>query len=220
MEVSIIGSFSSNTNLEQFRNLMRTQTFQDFELICEVGESNYEAWVRGISRARGQILLFVDAEAKPIDENWLKELIAESDSEKMIVKGPEIFHTPLDPSSLAGYRSVFASHPFDESFCWAEDTELFCRLKEAGHEFVQLNCAPVIHLSKPGSRLLVRRSFRYGLYWARLLHRYAEPVEVATAWGTFKLVIALSLNLLGWFVGSLLYWNERHFNRNPSTPGS
>jgi len=207
--VSIISIAQYENQLEALRHALTLQQRQDFEFIGEVGDSQPASWKRAIRRASGEILVFLEAGAKPVNERWLEELVAEVKDANTIVKGLEITSSPLDPSSLAGYREAFVDNPFDESYPWAEDTELFCRLQAAGYHFSQLGCAPVIHPSKPGSKTVLRRAFHYGLYYQRLRYRYANPVELNSIPSTIKLMVASLLNLLGVFVGSILYWNEK-----------
>ncbi len=186
----------------------KKQTHQDFEIIIENGRKNDKALEQAVARARGEILVFLAPDAHPVDIYWLEELVAGVTDERTIVKGLEVTSTPLDPSSLAGYRQAFLDHPFDEGYPWSEDTELFCRLKAHGYRFVQLECAPVIHLSKPGSRTYRRRAFRYGIYYSRIRHRYAEPVELASVTDTIKEILKASMYLLGMMVGKIIYWPE------------
>ena len=208
-KVSIISIASSEESFVSIKQTLCRQTLQDYEFIGEIGKEGPKAWNRAIARSSGEILVFMEASATPVNERWLEELTAGVADEQTVAKGPEITSTPLDPSSLAGYRQAFIDQPFDENYLWSEDTELFCRLKEAGYRFVQLNVAPVIHLQKPGSKTFVRRAFRYGLYYAQIRHRYAEPVDVMGASMALKNIVKLLLSLLGIWVGSVIYWPER-----------
>ncbi len=208
-KVSVIAIALDESKFAPLYQSLAAQTWQDFEFIGEVGSSTSETWNRAIQRAGGDILVFLDADARPLNEKWLGELVAGVTDKRTIVKGLEITSSPLDPSSLAGYKQVFVRHPFDERFLWAEDTELFCRLQEAGYRFVQLESAPVIHISKSGSKTYMRRAFRYGLYMARLRHRYGKTVELMSISFTCKLIIRTLLNLLGMLFSYLIYWPWR-----------
>ena len=115
----------------------------------------------------------------------------------------------MDLSNLAAHRNAFENRRFDEDFKWAEDTELFCRLKRDGYLFKQLDNAPVIHLQKAASKRYIRRAFQYGLYWARLKHRYSDPVDLANIRQAGKTMLAAFLNLCGLFLGTILYFPER-----------
>lgn len=204
-QVSLITIAKNDEQIEGLRQALSRQTWQDFELISSTGSTSPEAWTSALRRASGNILVFLDVDARPVDERWLGELVSELTNEKTIVKGLEITASPLDPSSLAGFRQAFVDHPFDESYPWAEDTELFCRLKASGYRFTQLACAPVIHPSKPGSKTVLRRAFRYGIYYQRLRRHYRDPVELNGFVQTFKLLVASLLNILGVLVGSWVY---------------
>jgi GT2 family glycosyltransferase len=120
-------------------------------------------------------------------------------------------------SNLAGYRSAFQAADFDEEFLWAEDTDYFSRLKSMGYRLVQVNTAPVIHLRKLRSKRQIRRAFRYGLYWAKLRHRYTDPVEIAGFSQVAKMLVARVLNLLGLAVGYVIFFGERRYRTGSGT---
>ncbi len=208
--VSVLSIAKNVKDFDELSNELQKQSFQDFEFIGESGEPIPETWNRAIQQANGEILVFVEVGARPVNECWLEELVTNVVDEYTIVKGLEVTSTPLDPSSLAGYRQAFIDHPFDEGYTWSEDTELFCRLKENGYNFIQLDRAPVIHLAKPGSKTFLRRSFRYGLFWSRLQHRYSDPVELTSISQAIKNLIASFLNLTGMLLGNLFFRIGQH----------
>lgn len=209
ISVSVISIALSEKDFEALKENLASQSFHDFEFIGEVGGTIPEAWNRAIRRARGEILVFTETDARPVNQDWLSELVENVQRTSTIVKGLEVTQAPLDMSNLAGYRQAFLDNPFDENFKWAEDTELVCRLKNAGHTIVQLDCAPVIHLQKSRSRRHIRRAFRYGLYWARLRYLYPGTPDVAGLDEILKLLVKSVLNLLGYFAGLLVYLPER-----------
>lgn len=208
-KISIISIASQKEEFASMKNALSKQTLQDFEMIEVIGNPDAKSWNRGIKCSNGEILVFIEASAQPVNERWLEELVGGLTDEHTVVKGLEVTTSPLDPSSLAGYCQALVDQPFNESYLWSEDTELFCRLKEAGYRFVQLDCAPIIHLQKLGSKTFMRRAFRYGLYWSRLRHRYADPVELLTVSAAWKRMIGAMLNLLGMRAGAIVYRGER-----------
>ncbi len=207
--VSVISIALSPEEFDPVRQTLSRQTFQDFEFIGEVGGTIPEAWNRAIDRARGDILVFTETDATPVNERWLEELVNSVSDEKTIVKGLEITGTPWDMSNLACHRSALNGARFDESFRWAEDTELFCRLKSEGYRLMQLDKAPVIHLHKLGRKRMIRRAFRYGLYHARLQQRYSNPVDISDALDYAKILLMAAMNLVGFILGTIIYWPER-----------
>lgn len=209
VQASVIVIGGDADEIEKTRRKLEAQTCQDFEFIGEIGQPGPATWRRAIARAQGEVLVFLEAPARPVNARWLEELLQATDG-RTIVKGLEVTSTPLDPSSLAGRRQAFVEHQFDESYPWAEDTELFCRLQAAGYRFVQLESAAVIHPAKPGSRTVLRRAFRYGIFYQRLRKRYPQPVELNSIRHTFKLVIAATLNWLGMILGSWFYRQRRY----------
>jgi GT2 family glycosyltransferase len=212
--ISVICIARTQEELLEKRERLRTQTLQDFEFVGEAGGTIPQAWNRAIARAQGQILVFTETDARPVDEHWLEQLVAAIPDEHTMVKGLEINSLPWAMDNLACHRSVLANVRFNEEFLWAEDTELFCRLRREGYELRQVAVAPVIHLGRLASRRFLRRAFRYGIYNARLRLRYREPVLVSgieAAWGR---MLAGALNLLGLGVGYLVYWPERFTRRD------
>ena len=208
-QVSVLSVASHGEAFDTLQHLLKKQTFQDFEFIGEVGEDFPGVWVNVIKKATGDILVFIDSGARPVSDRWLEEMVTSVVDNRTVIKGLEVTGFPLDPSSLAGHRQAFIDQPFDESYPWAEDTELFCRLKENGFRFNQLENAPVIHLSKPGSKTYVKRAFRYGMYRSRMYHRFSKPIELANPILAMKQIIAIFLNQLGTIFGFLFSWIER-----------
>jgi hypothetical protein len=206
-KVSVISIALSAGEFEPLRRTLAQQTFRDFEFVGQAGGTIPEAWNRAIDRARGEILVFTETDAAPVDDRWLEQLVNSVPDERTVVKGLEVTGSPWDLANLAAHRSVFAHARFDESFLWAEDTEFFCRLKRQGYRLLRVDTAPVIHRHKPGSRRMTRRAFRYGVYQARLRLMYGdEGVEIAgVTHASLRLLRAL-LNLAGLAWGYLLYW--------------
>jgi GT2 family glycosyltransferase len=203
IRLSVICIVKNETELVKKQEQLKNQTFQEFEFIGITGGTIPEAWNRGIAKAHGEILVFTETDAKPVGENWLAELVSAINDDKTIVKGLEITNTPLDFSNLAVHRRAFDAIELDKNFKWAEDTELFCRLKENGYKFNQLHSAPVIHFSKPGSEIFIRRSFRYGLYRSKMHHRFSDPVELASPVIVLKTIIALLISQIGFWAGQI-----------------
>jgi GT2 family glycosyltransferase len=213
-KVSVISIARLPTEFAPLREALSRQTFRDFEFVEEAGGTIPEAWNRAIARAQGEILVFTETDATPVNEHWLEELVNSIPDDRTIVKGLEITGAPWDLANLAAHRSVFADARFDESFLWAEDTELFCRLKRQGYKFIRVDKAPVIHRHKMGSKRALRRAFRYGVYQARLRLRYGDDgVEVAGIGDAVKRLLGSFLNLIGIVMGYLLYLPRRLFRK-------
>jgi hypothetical protein len=206
--VPVISIARSSEEFQPLRQALSRQTLCDFEFVGESGGTIPEAWNRAIVRAMGEILVFIEADASPVDEHWLEELANSVPNEKTIVKGLEVTDSTWDMANLAAHRNVFADARFDESFRWAEDTELFCRLNRQGFDLLKVNAAPVIHLRRPSAKR-VRRAFRYGLYWAKLNHRYGHYGDPMRLTGVVqyccRMLAEASLNLLGLALGNLIY---------------
>ena len=158
-------------------------------------------------------MVFTETDAKPVDEHWLKEMVASLPDEKTIVKGLEAREISWDLSNLAIHRNVFLNQRFDESFGRAADSEFLSRLKVQGYRLAPLSTAPIVHLKKAASRRYIRRAFQYGLYWARLRYRYSDPVELITLVQVGNVLKASLLNLIGLLIGWVIYLPERHLRK-------
>ena len=219
--VSVLCIALDEAELEPVAAWLARQSYRDYELVGVTGGTIPEAWNRAIARARGEILVFTETDATPVNEDWLADLVAAVPDEHTVVKGLEITGEPWDLANLAAHRRVFAGARFDEEFRWAEDTELFCRLRARGVTLENVDVAPVIHPQKIRSKRLIRRAFRYGLYWARLKHRYDDPIELAGVAQASKVLLGAALNLVGLAVGTVIYWPERwRRGLREDTPGS
>jgi hypothetical protein len=215
--VSVICIAVTEDELAVKSDQLRRQSFKDFEFVGEAGGTIPQAWNRAIARARGEILVFTETDARPVNERWLEELVGCVTAEDVVVKGLEVTGQPWDMSNLACHRSAMEGAQFDERFRWSEDTEFFCRLKALGYELRQVPVAPVIHLRKAGSKRMIRRAFRYGMYQARLRHWYGDPVMIAGTEQALKRLAQALMNLAGLAVGYLAYLPERDKGRKHTT---
>lgn len=212
-KVSVISIAIKQEEFDVLLRILADQTYRNYEFIGEAGGTIPEAWNRAIARARGEVLVFTETDAVPVDEHWLEELVSSIPDERTVIKGLEVTGLPLDLSNMAAHRSVFEGQRFDESFRWSEDTELFCRLEKAGVQFVQIERAPVIHLRKTTKKRYIQRAFSYGLYWAKLRHQYPGcEVEISGFGEIVKMLIKYALNLAGLLIGTIIYFPLRFRN--------
>jgi GT2 family glycosyltransferase len=208
-KVSVICIAKDEGELVEKERQLAAQSFRDFEFVGVAGGTIPEAWNRGIERARGEILVFTETDATPVTDRWLAELVAAVTDGRSLVKGLEVTGLPYDLSNLACHRSVLEGNRFREDFRWAEDSELFCRLKQLGYELRHVQAAPVIHLRKMGSKRRIRRAFRYGLYQAKLRYLYGDRDMVSGGELALKVLLQAGLSLLGLTVGYIVYWPLR-----------
>jgi hypothetical protein len=213
--VSVICIARDERELAEKEEQLSAQSYRDYEFVGAAGGTIPEAWNRAIERAQGEILVFTETDATPVNERWLEELVASVPNERTIVKGPEVNTLPLDMCSLACHRSALADLRFDESFRWAEDSELFCRLRHQGCEFQHVTVTPVMHLNRFASRRFIRRAFRYGMYNARMRLRYSDPMLISGVEQAGIRLVAAVLNLLGLAIGYVVYWPERLRRQRP-----
>jgi len=155
---------------------------------------------KGAKEAKGEIILFTDADCIP-QNNWIEEMVKPFDDPKVIaVKGAyktnqksltakfaqiefeERFKMLKQAESIdmvdtysAGYRrSIFLSFGgFDPSFPVAnnEDTELSYKMSQAGHKMVFNPDAIVYHLNHPDSiKRYAKLKFWRG-YWRMVVYK-------------------------------------------------
>jgi glycosyltransferase involved in cell wall biosynthesis len=185
------------------------QTYQDFEFIGEAGGSIPSAWNRAIKRARGEILVFTETDAQPINEYWLDEMVNEVSDSQTIVKGLEVTTSPFDFSNLAVHRNIFNDNLFNKSYHLLSDIELLSKLKGKNYHLVAIDKAPIINYAKAYNRHFLRKSFRYGFEWGRLKKHYKEPVQVPDLSFLTNRLIASFYLLVGMFFGYFIYLPER-----------
>jgi GT2 family glycosyltransferase len=113
----------------------------------------------------------------------------------------EINHAAWNLCNTIMPAAALKARGFDETFLWAEDTELFSYLRSQGYRFEKREIAPVVHAADPDSPKAVSRAFRYGIYWMRIRNRYPDAVEpVPFSWLMRRLLIVI-LQTLGMIVG-------------------
>ncbi len=206
--VSVISIALHHEEFEPICDCLKKQTYQDYEFIGEAGGSIPEAWNRAIRRARGEILVFTETDARALNEYWLDEMVSGVTDSKQIAKGLEVTSMSYDISNLAAHRDIFLKNKFDPSFHWVSDSELICRLIKKGFKFRQIQGATVINLEKDKNRHYFRHAFNYGFYWARLNKRYPGTVEIPNNSLMIKRFQASLYQLLGLMIGSIVYLPE------------
>jgi lipopolysaccharide/colanic/teichoic acid biosynthesis glycosyltransferase/GT2 family glycosyltransferase len=189
---------------------------------------------RGAAEARGDLLLFTDADCEPTS-GWISALVAPfADPRVAGAKGAYLTRQRglvprftqleyqdrydrmagadsidfVDTYSAAYRREVFlANRGFDTIFPTAsvEDQELSFRLAEKGYRLVFVPQAQVYHQHNPTLGAYVRRKFLIG-YWKALLARWhpGRMVQDSHTPQTLKLQMGLAAGTLGGLVVGLL----------------
>lgn len=144
---------------------------------------------RGLELARGDVIVFIDANCVPVD-GWLESIVGSIRAGESIVCGPVL---DLSQNNLVHYvenlpsgkyveicstinvglrREVFdAVGSFDKSFSYGQDIDFFWRARDAG---IKIYYNPAVAIShnwgKPKEQFL--RSFEYGKSRAHLFKKH------------------------------------------------
>ncbi|MEM4620921.1 MAG: glycosyltransferase, partial [Desulfurococcaceae archaeon] len=204
------------TEFERLKKALEMQTFKDFEFITSTKGSIPEAWNDALSRAKGEIIVFIESDAFPLNERWLEE-IAANFRKGAVLKGLEINPTSLNLCNLVCDAEIFKKVRFDESFKCTEDTELFARLRKMRVEVGFVNAFPVVHVPSRTWRKTLSRSFRSGMYFMKIIYmhgkenidnintqnfksNYIHPIS-----NRLRIIVENVLVLLGLLVGAIVY---------------
>jgi glycosyltransferase involved in cell wall biosynthesis len=215
-KISIISIAKKDSDFERLRKALDNQTFRDFELVTSTKGSIPQAWNDAISRARGEILVFVESDAFPLSNNWLEEIVKHT-RKNAVLKGLEINPTDLNLCNLVCDASIFKKVRFDESFKVREDTELFARLRKMGIEVGFVNAFPVVHVPTRSWKKTLSRAFRSGMYYVKIVYlhgrkniddintqnfkcNYISPIS-----NRLRIVVENVLILLGLLAGAIIY---------------
>lgn len=153
---------------------------------------------RGVDEARGEIILFIDADCIP-DEHWVERMsspllagAAEGTVGKIFSRQTHwvaaLIQSELDDryrrmgnhervdllnSGNCGFRrTLLCCNRFDERFRWIEDAELSFRLARDGHAMIFLEDALVGHSHPESLVAYMRRKFRYASFAPSVLRLY------------------------------------------------
>jgi glycosyltransferase involved in cell wall biosynthesis len=157
---------------------------------------------RGIADARGEIILFTDADCIA-DPNWVERL--SGPLERSAIHGTVgrivtrqthwlacfiqaelderysrmLQHEQVDfiNSGNCGFkRSILGAGGYDESFAWIEDLELSFRLARSGNRMIFVQDAIVAHEHPQKLGVYLRRKFRYASFASMLYRRYPDKI--------------------------------------------
>lgn len=207
----IIPSFNAEASIGNCLNALETQSIKPMEVIVVDGGSedgtkdiarkmNARVFVEkkrgpaaarnlGVKKARGDIILFTDADCIP-ERMWVENMereiakrgivggAVESCSDDIFSRADDIsmfsYNSPRMPSrplkllvtaNFGVKREIFMKvGGFDESLVTSEDTDLSMRIDSMGYRSYFLSCATVKHVhSRSGLRSLITRHYKAGM---------------------------------------------------------
>ena len=190
----------------------------------------------GVAQAHGDVIVFIDSGCIP-QEDWLARLLAPIvDEGESVTCGPakaqgrtvysgdhwwgdttERYVPAATTINLAFRREAFdAVGGFDESFAAGEDIDFTWRLCDSGYRLRWVADAVVEHEWGDARRQL-KRSFAYGVGWARLFRKHprrlrAAPREcpVAVVYPIFLLGLPMALRYRSYLLLLLVpLWRAR-----------
>ncbi len=193
----------------------------------------------GVARARGDVIVFTDSGCIP-RPHWLSRLLAPIlEGGEWVTCGPAESHgrspysganwwghtteryVPAAPTiNIAFRREAFdVVDGFDEGFAAGEDLDFTWRLHDAGYRLRWVPDAIVEH-EWGDTRRQMRRSFAYGVGWARLLRKHPHRLKralrdypVAVVYPLFLLGMPLTIRYRSYPLLLLVpLWRARHEN--------
>lgn len=143
---------------------------------------------QGMIHTSGEIVVFLNSDCTPVDENWLENLLKGfSDGKVAAVFGRQIPRPDCKPlfakdtedtygdghrqkywrncfsmASSAIRRSVWDTIRFNENLCIAEDIDWTWRARQAGHTIEYVPDSVVVHSHNYPLRSFYRRQFKEG----------------------------------------------------------
>lgn len=139
---------------------------------------------RGIEASSGEIAVMLSGHCVPVDEHWLRELIAPFGAPEVAATAsrhvPDLCVDPLEAVELAEWfppgeapveagiysnsagavrRAVWEVHRFDEGLMLCEDGEWAMRVRAAGHRTLYCPRSQVVHSHRPAVDVVYRRWF-------------------------------------------------------------
>ena len=117
LEVVVVDNGSSDGSLEYLEGV--TAPFALHVIAAGESLSFAEANARGVARAAGDLLLFLNNDVEPFETGWLKELVVARDVEDVEAAGATLIHAeppgaPLEAEPLVQHRAI--------AFRWQHDT--------------------------------------------------------------------------------------------------
>ncbi len=187
---------ASQRRLDRIRLARPWVTWQDYEQPNGVRVTIAHQRNIGVANSVGDVVVFTDSGCIP-RADWLARLLAPILEEDESVtcgpadsQGPSIYSGPkwwgrtteryiseAPTINLAFRREVFdAVGGFDESFAAGEDIDFTWRVNDAGYRLRWVADAVVEH-EWGDTRRQMRRSFAYGVGWARLLRKHPRRMQ-------------------------------------------
>jgi hypothetical protein len=166
--LSIVTIARDEEELDEWRQRLSTQTFDDYEVCYSTADGIAKAWNESLAQANGRIVLFTETDTYPIHDDWLETVVERySEEDNGVVHFGEFRgYNPFNFSNTAVSADLIRQYPIDESYPVGEDSELFARMDKEGVKFEHDLVVPVFHEPKSTDKM-VSRAFDYGRVKAR-----------------------------------------------------
>ena len=75
VEVSVITIAKNQRELDNLKNILKKQTFRNFEFIVSTKKGIPQSMNDVIERAKGDIIVVTESDAIPLRDTWLEEMV-------------------------------------------------------------------------------------------------------------------------------------------------
>ena len=216
VKISVISIARRDSEFDRLRLALADQTFRDFEFITSTKGTIPQAWNDAISRTEGELIVFTESDALPLNNHWLADIAAVA-GDNVLLKGLEIKPTDLDLCNFVCSSSIIKEAKFDESFKNCEDVELFSRLRKKGLQVQFINSFPVIHAPSQNWRKTMTRALTLGMNFTKVIYlhgrqniddvnsRNIKGNHINPVSNRIRIIVEQFLILLGLVLGSVRY---------------
>ncbi|TVT94429.1 glycosyltransferase [Haloferax volcanii] len=174
-KVSIVIIGKNRSEIREWEERISNQSYENYEICYSTKPGIPQAWNDALGKVSGDIVLFTETDAHPLDNEWLEKIARNysKNHEGVVHFGEFRGYNPFNFSNTAVSSDLITQYELSESFPIGEDSELFARMDKDGVDFDHDLSAPVYHEPKSSDKLL-SRGFQYGKVKARCAHQHGR----------------------------------------------